>query len=54
LRQGETNEPCPLASRAFEFLLPAMRKLPFKSEVKRDVTAREDIKKMLLKEIEAT
>jgi len=36
-----------------EILLPTMRKLPFTSEVKKDVTAREDMKAMLIKEIDA-
>ena len=36
----------------FEQLLPGLRKLRFKDEVKRDVTAREDLKKVLLKEID--
>ena len=38
--------------RAFEQLLPGLRKIPFKHEVKRDVTKREDLKAMLLKEID--
>ena len=37
---------------AFEQLLPGLRRLPFKSEVKRDVTAREDLKAFLLKELD--
>ncbi len=37
---------------AFEQLLPGLRKLPFRSEVKRDVTNREDLKALLLKEVD--
>ncbi len=37
---------------AFEQLLPGLRKLNFKHEVKRDVTNREDLKAVLLKEID--
>ena len=37
---------------AFEKLLPGMRGIPFKQEVKRDVTAREDLQKLLIKEVE--
>jgi hypothetical protein len=38
--------------QAFELLLPGMRKIPFKHEVKRDVTAREELKTVLIKEFE--
>jgi hypothetical protein len=38
---------------AFEQLLPGLRKLPFKHEVKRDVTPREDLKALLIKEIDS-
>ncbi|MEO6810992.1 MAG: hypothetical protein ABI353_17920, partial [Isosphaeraceae bacterium] len=38
--------------KAFEHLLPSMRKLPFKNEVKRDVTAREDLRDFLVKELD--
>ena len=38
--------------QAFEQLLPGLRQLKFKYEVKRDVTNREDMKAMLLKEID--
>jgi hypothetical protein len=38
--------------RAMELLLPGLRKIPFKHEVKRDVTKREDMKAMILKEID--
>lgn len=51
--KGETTEAVVRYKQAFEKLLPAMRKLPFKHEVKRDVTAREDMGAMLRKEIEA-
>jgi hypothetical protein len=37
---------------AFEKLLPTLRKIPFKHEVKRDVTKREAMKAMLLKEFD--
>src|SRR4051812_22782586 len=37
---------------AFETLLPRLRKIPFKREVKRDVTKREAMKAMLLKEFD--
>jgi len=37
---------------AFEKLLPGIRKIPFKHEVKRDVTKREAMKAMLLKEFD--
>src|SRR5262245_7701938 len=51
--KGETTEAVIRYKRAFEQLLPGMRKLPFKHEVKRDVTAREDMSAMLVKEIDA-
>src|SRR5262249_6067945 len=38
--------------KAFETLLPGMRKVRFKHEVKRDVTPREDLRTVLLKEID--
>ncbi|MBX6315068.1 MAG: hypothetical protein IRY99_19460 [Isosphaeraceae bacterium] len=38
--------------QAFERLLPAMRKIPFKHEVQRDFTPREGLRAMLLKEID--
>jgi hypothetical protein len=50
--RGETTEAVIRYKRAFEKLLPLMRKIPFKSEVKRDVTAREDLQAMLIKEID--
>ncbi len=51
--KGETTEAVVRYKRAFERLLPGMRKIPFKHEVKRDVTAREDMKAMLIKEIDS-
>jgi len=51
--RGETTEAVVRYKRAFERLLPGMRKIPFKHEVKRDVTAREDMKAMLIKEIDS-
>ncbi len=50
--KGETTEAVILYKRAFETLLPGMRKLPFKHEVRRDVTAREDLRALLVKEID--
>ena len=37
---------------AFEQLLPGIRQLPFKTEVKRDVTARDDLRAFLIQEID--
>jgi hypothetical protein len=51
--KGETTEATIRYKQAFEQLLPKMRKIPFKHEVKRDVTRREDMKAMLIKEIDA-
>ncbi|AGA25821.1 hypothetical protein [Singulisphaera acidiphila] len=51
--KGSTTEAVVLYKRAFEQLLPGMRKLSFKHEVKRDVTNREDMSAMLIKEIDA-
>ena len=50
--KGETTEAQLRYKKAFEQLLPGMRKIPFKTEVLRDVTAREDLKDVLLKELE--
>ena len=50
--RGETTEAVIRYKRAFEKLLPGMRKIPFKSEVKRDVTARGDLQALLIKEID--
>ncbi len=38
--------------RGMEKLLPELRKIPFKHEVKRDVTKRENMKELILKEID--
>jgi hypothetical protein len=38
--------------RGMERLLPQLRKIPFKHEVKRDVTKRENLKALILKEID--
>ena len=38
--------------RGFENILPELRKIPFLHEVKRDVTKRENLKALLLKELE--
>ncbi|WP_422926881.1 hypothetical protein [Singulisphaera sp. PoT] len=51
--QGDPNEAVARYKKAFEQLLPGMRKIPFKHEVKRDVTAREDMGAMLKKELDA-
>ena len=51
--KGETTEAQLRYKKAFEHLLPGLRKLPFKTEVKRDVTAREDMKSVLIRELEA-
>lgn len=50
--RGETTEAVIRYKRAFEKLLPGMRKIPFKREVKRDVTARKDLQALLIKEID--
>ena len=50
--QGDTTEAVIRYKRAFEKLLPGMRKVPFKTEVKRDVTAREELRNVLVKEID--
>ncbi len=51
--QGDTTGAVISYKRAFEQLLPGMRKIRFKHEVKRDVTAREDMSALLQKEIDA-
>lgn len=51
--KGDTTEAVVRYKRAFEQLLPGMRKLSFKHEVKRDVTKREEMSQMLIKEIDA-
>ena len=48
----ETTEAVLKYKQAFEQLLPGLRRLKFKHEVKRDVTNREDLKAVLLKEID--
>src|SRR5579864_68867 len=50
--KGDTTEAVIRYKQAFEQLLPGMRKIAFKEEVKRDVTPREDMKGLLLKEID--
>jgi hypothetical protein len=50
--KDETTEAVLRYKQAFEHLLPAMRKLPFKHEVKRDVTAREALGDYIRKEID--
>ena len=54
-RLADQNEPTEAVLKyklAFEQLLPGLRQLRFKHEVKRDVTNREDLKTVLLKEID--
>ena len=50
--EGKPGEAVIRYKSAFEQLLPRLRKIPFKHEVKRDVTKREQLKAMLLKELE--
>src|SRR3954453_7010603 len=50
--QGQFTEAVIRYKRGFEKLLPHLRKIPFKHEVKRDVTKRENMKALLLKEID--
>jgi hypothetical protein len=50
--QGKPNEAVLAYKRAFEQLLPGMRQRRFKSSVKNDVTPREDLKALLIKEID--
>src|SRR4051812_41841737 len=49
---GKTTDAVLRYKQAMEKLLPQMRKIPFKHEVKRDVTAREDLRAVLIKEID--
>ena len=49
---GDTTEAVIRYKRAFEQLLPGLRGLPFRREVKRDVTERADLRKVILKELE--
>jgi hypothetical protein len=50
--KGQPTEALIRYKQAFEQILPGMRKLPFKREVQRDVTAREDLRAFLVKEID--
>jgi hypothetical protein len=50
--KGQYTEAVVRYKRAMEQLLPQLRKIPFKHEVKRDVTKRENMKAMILKEID--
>jgi hypothetical protein len=50
--QGNFTEAVIRYKRGFEQLLPRLRRLPFQHEVKRDVTKRENLKALILKEIE--
>ncbi len=50
--QGQYTEAVIRYKRAMEELLPGLRKIPFKHEVKRDVTKRENMKALILKEID--
>jgi hypothetical protein len=49
---GKASEAVLRYKSAFEELLPGLRRLPFKHEVKRDVTRREQMKNLLLKEFD--
>lgn len=49
---GKYTEAVISYKKAMEKLLPQLRKIPFKHEVKRDVTKRKDMKALMLKEIE--
>ena len=50
--QGQFTEAVIRYKRAMEKLLPGLRKIPFKHEVKRDITKRENMKALILKEID--
>jgi hypothetical protein len=50
--EGKTTDAEILYQQAMEKLLPGIRRLPFKTTVKRDVTPREKIREYMLKEIE--
>ena len=50
--RGQFTEAVIRYKRAMEKLLPGLRKIPFKHEVKRDVTKRENMKALILKEID--
>ncbi len=51
--QGKTTEAVLKYKEAIEQLLPGMRRLPFKSVVKQDVTAKKDMPEYLRKQFEA-
>ncbi len=50
--RNKPNEAVIQYKRAFEQILPGLRGLSFRHEVKRDVTPREDLKALLIKEID--
>jgi len=50
--QGQFTDAVIRYKRGMEKLLPQLRKIPFKHEVKRDVTKRENMKALILKEID--
>ena len=50
--QGDTGEAQLRYKEGFEKILPGLRRIPFKHDVKRDVTKRENLKDMLLKEFD--
>ena len=50
--QGQLTEAVVRYKRGFEKILPELRKIPFLHEVKRDVTKRENLKALLLKELD--
>jgi len=50
--QGDPTEAQLRYKEGFERILPGLRRIPFKHEVKRDVTKRENLKDMLLKEFD--
>jgi hypothetical protein len=51
--EGQFTEAVIRYKRGFERILPELRRIPFKHEVKRDVTRREDMKALILKELDA-
>ncbi|MDG3002987.1 hypothetical protein [Paludisphaera mucosa] len=51
--KGKPNDAQIRYKEAFEKILPRLRGIPFRHEVKRDVTKREKLQEMLLKEFEA-
>ncbi|WP_165245979.1 hypothetical protein [Paludisphaera soli] len=50
--EGKPNDAQLRYKEAFEKILPRLRRIPFKHEVKRDVTKRDKLQDMLLKEFE--